>query len=123
MPAKTILPTNAKMTAFVCSGRMRPKARWGSTFAGHQAICSAASAPTSIPTMPQMTDAKTNPRVTSSLYSTRVVTARGLGWEVRASAIDVIGLVLVQWLEREAVGVLEIVLSTREDEEKERSQN
>src|SRR5258706_8321461 len=115
-----MFPTNAKMTAFVWSGRMRPKARCGSTFAGHHAICSAASAPTSIPTMPQMTDAKTNQRETPSLYSTRVVSARVLEEGERASAV--IGLVLVQGLECEAVGVLEITLATREDEEEERSQ-
>ena len=29
MPANIMLPTNAKMTAFVCSGRRRPKVRYG----------------------------------------------------------------------------------------------
>ncbi len=66
MPANIMLPTNAKMAAFVWSGRMRPKFRYGGRFACHQASWSAASAPTSMATRPQPTDAKTNLRETSS---------------------------------------------------------
>jgi hypothetical protein len=33
MPANIMLPTNAKITALVCSGRSRPKVRYGATLA------------------------------------------------------------------------------------------
>ena len=59
MPAKIMLPTNAKMTAFVCSGRSRPKPSVAWTFAGAQASWSATITPTSIPTMPHTADAAT----------------------------------------------------------------
>ena len=42
MPAKIALPTNAKITALVCSGRSRPKlVRARPKLAGHQASCRA----------------------------------------------------------------------------------
>ena len=66
MPAKIMLPTNAKMTAFVCSGRSRPKLRMGCTLAGHQASWSAQMAPTSMPTIPQTTEAITKLRGVAS---------------------------------------------------------
>src|SRR5262245_4225553 len=70
MPAKIMLPTNAKITAFVWRGRNRLNERYGAMFAGHHASWSATIAPTSMPTMPQPIDAITNARTTRSLYST-----------------------------------------------------
>src|SRR5262245_47983540 len=68
-----MLPTNAKITALVCSGRSRPKLRYGPRFACQKASCSATSAPTSMPMKPQNTDAAMNLRVTSSSYVMRCV--------------------------------------------------
>ena len=66
MPAKIMFPTNAKMTAFVWSGRRRPKLSIEWTFAGHHAICRAHTMPTSIPTRPHTTDAITKLRGVAS---------------------------------------------------------
>ncbi len=62
-----MLPTNAKMTALVWSGRSRPKVRNGGRLARQNASWSAMSAPTVMPTIPQTTDAMMNWRATRSL--------------------------------------------------------
>ena len=62
-----MLPTNAKMTALVCKGLRRPNDKYGGRLAGHQANCSAMMIPTSMPTMPNSTDAHKNWRTTLSL--------------------------------------------------------
>ncbi len=70
MPANIMLPTKAKMTALVCSGRSRPKLSqdWPK-LACQKLSCSAISTPTSMPTTPQMRDASMNWRTTLSLNS------------------------------------------------------
>src|SRR5438128_10147886 len=111
-----MFPTNAKMTAFVWSGRMRPNAKCGSKFAGHHAICSAASAPTSMPTMPHPIDAKTNQRETLSLNSIRFVSSVSVSQrELSASVLIVV--ILFEREECEAVRVFEVALATGEDKE------
>jgi hypothetical protein len=70
MPANIMLPTKAKMTAFVCSGRRRPKvAHDVLKFACQNASCVAISTPTAMPTMPQTMVAHRNFRTTPSLNS------------------------------------------------------
>ena len=62
-----MLPTKAKITALVCSGRSREKVRYGTPrFACHQASWVAMSAPTSMPTTPKITDAAMNRRTIAS---------------------------------------------------------
>ena len=71
MPAKIMLPTNAKMTALVWSGRRRPKVKYGTPpserLAGQNASWSATRAPTLMPTSPHTIDAPVNQRATQSL--------------------------------------------------------
>ena len=63
-----MLPTNAKMTAFVCSGRSLPKVSHDvSKFSFHTASCVAMSRPTTMPMIPQNNDAHMNWRTTLSL--------------------------------------------------------
>ena len=58
-------PPKAKMTAFVCSGRRRPKVVQGSPrLAGHHASCRAMITPTSMPTIPHTTVMMVNWRTT-----------------------------------------------------------
>ena len=58
---KKPLPANAKITALVCSGRMRPKDRKDkSRLKAGAASCKAAMTPTSMPTMPHTTVASRN---------------------------------------------------------------
>ena len=67
MPAKQMLPANAKIIALVCSGRRRPNVVQGvPRLAGHQASCRAMTTPTSIPTTPHTTVAVKNLRTMSS---------------------------------------------------------
>ena len=68
MPVKMALPANAKMTAFVCSGRRRPNVRNGGTFSAGTASCRAMSSPTSMPTRPQTKVATRNFRTIASSY-------------------------------------------------------
>src|SRR6185295_15293619 len=90
-----MLPTKAKITALVWSGRSRPKLSqdWP-RLACQKLSCVATSTPTSMPTMPQMRVASRNWRTTLSLNS-RVILADdidrrkrgddGVGVEARAS--------------------------------------
>ena len=56
MPMNMPLPTKAKMTAFVCSGRSRPKVvNWRLRFSSGQNNWQAISNPALKPTRPQMT--------------------------------------------------------------------
>ena len=63
MPQNMPLPTKAKMTALVCSGRIRPKVVKGVfRFSSGQKNWQAASSPASVPTRPQMAVAMANAR-------------------------------------------------------------
>jgi len=77
-----MLPTNAKMTEFVCSGRSREKVRYGMPkFNCHQASWLAMMTPTRRPTAPNKTDAKMKLRTIASSYSMRLVCIRKTpGW-------------------------------------------
>ena len=67
MPANIMLPTSAKITALVCSGRRRPKVvNDVSKLSCGKLSCSAITSPTSRPTAPQPTLAQTKPRTTPS---------------------------------------------------------
>src|SRR5688500_14539964 len=101
-----MLPTNAKMTAFVCSGRSRPNDSIGCTFAPCQASWSAATTPTSMPTMPQRTDASANLRGVSSSNS--------------IFSFSVTVVLLLDGKQREAIGVIEVALPARDREEDDR---
>ena len=69
MPMNIPLPTNAKMTALVCSGRKRPKVmNCRFRFAVGQNICVAASKPAVMPTRPHTTVAIANARTTVLSY-------------------------------------------------------
>jgi hypothetical protein len=63
--ANSAQPPNAKITAFVCSGRRRPNDSQGTPkLSSGQAIWAAMITPTSIPTMPQITVITANCRTT-----------------------------------------------------------
>src|SRR5208283_2354078 len=63
MPMNIPLPTKAKITALVCTGRTRPKVmNWRFRLAAGQNICVATSRPAAMPTMPQTTVAMANAR-------------------------------------------------------------
>ena len=67
MPANIMLPTNAKMTALVCSGRSRLKVMYGMPkFSCGQASSSAIHSPTNMPTAPNSTEAAMNLRTVAS---------------------------------------------------------
>ena len=67
MPVKIAFPANAKTTAFVCSGRRRPKESQAvSKLNQGDASWSAIQSPTSIPTRPQMKVAQRNLRTIAS---------------------------------------------------------
>ena len=62
-----MLPTSAKITALVCSGRIRLNVSQGvSKFACQKLIWIAARRPTSRPTRPNTTDARVNLRTMPS---------------------------------------------------------
>ncbi len=70
MPANIMLPTNAKMTALVCSGRSRPNVRNDvAKLACQKFSWVAMITPTSMPTAPHRTEASMNWRTTLSLNS------------------------------------------------------
>src|SRR5687767_14614851 len=70
MPANIMLPTKAKMTALVCSGRSRPKLSQEVLKLTCQKLsCVATSTPTSMPTMPHTRVASRNWRTILSLNS------------------------------------------------------
>jgi hypothetical protein len=74
MPANIMLPTKAKMTAFVCSGRRRPKlSHCWPKLTCQKLSWVAMSTPTSMPTAPQMTEASRNCRTILSLNSMMVL--------------------------------------------------
>ena len=63
------LPTNAKITALVCSGRSRPKVmNCRFRFAAGQNSCVATSRPAAMPTRPQTTVAMANARTMRLSY-------------------------------------------------------
>ena len=63
MAAKIALPAKAKITALVCSGRIRPKDRYSiPKFSAGKGSCNAISSPTSMPMTPQMYIASKNMR-------------------------------------------------------------
>ena len=69
MPMNMPLPTNAKITALVCSGRSRPKVmNCRFRFAAGQNSCVAASRPATMPTRPQTTVAIANARTMRLSY-------------------------------------------------------
>ena len=69
-------PPNAKITAFVCSGRRRLYVSQGrSKLSAGNSSCEAMITPTSIPTMPHTTVINAKLRTTPSLKSTRAVLA------------------------------------------------
>jgi hypothetical protein len=72
-----MLPTSAKIDAFVCRGRIRPKvSQLVSKLIAGKESCSAATRPTSMPIRPQATLAMRNCRTTASSYvMVRVSTA------------------------------------------------
>ena len=63
---KKAFPAKAKMTAFVCSGRRRPKVSSGGMFTDGSASWRAIRSPTSMPTSPQMNVASMNLRAIAS---------------------------------------------------------
>ena len=70
MPANIMLPTKAKMTALVWSGRRRPKlSQAWPRLACQKLSCVAMMMPTSMPTRPQMMAASMNCRTIRSLNS------------------------------------------------------
>src|SRR3954447_2054893 len=78
MPANIMLPTKAKMTAFVCSGRSRPKVSQAVlAFACQPPSWTAISTPTSMPTMPQKMEPAMNWRTVESSNSMRVFAPDG----------------------------------------------
>src|SRR5690349_11491915 len=83
MPMNIPLPTKAKITAFVCNGRTRPKVvNWRFRFASGQNSCTAASKPADIPTIAQITVAMEKARTIRLSYlkvSTFIIFA-GLGF-------------------------------------------
>ena len=65
MPMKTPLPTKAKITAFVCSGRIRPKVVKGVfRLRSGQNNWHAINKPAEVPTRPQMAVAMAKARTT-----------------------------------------------------------
>ena len=73
------LPTNAKMTALVCSGRIRPKVmNWRPAFTEGRKSWKAMMTPTSIPTTPQTTVAIVNARTIVLSYRKRSSSMRSL---------------------------------------------
>ena len=67
-----MLPTNAKMTALVCSGRRRLNVVYGKPkLSAGQANCRAIHKPTSRPTAPNRIEANMNLRTVASSYATR----------------------------------------------------
>src|SRR6266540_2566968 len=79
MPANIMLPTNAKITALVCSGRNRPKVSHGvSKLSRKKLSCDATSTPTNMPTIPQTRVASRNWRTILSLNS-RVIFFADIG--------------------------------------------
>ncbi len=67
MPANIMLPTKAKITALVCSGRMRLNVNHDVSKLSCQKLnCSAASRPTSIPIRPHPIEAIMNARTEPS---------------------------------------------------------
>ncbi len=62
MPAKMMFPTNAKMTALVCSGLSRPKVKYGARLSPGRNSMAAISVPTSMPTTAHTTAARKKSR-------------------------------------------------------------
>jgi hypothetical protein len=75
------LPTKAKMTAFVCNGRMRPNVRKGvSRFNAGQKSWQAASNPAEVPTSAQMAVAMANARTMRLSYLNVSTVLMSVGW-------------------------------------------
>ena len=64
-----MFPTKAKMAAFVCSGRRRPKVRNSARLSWWKLSCRAMNTPASMATTPKMIEASMNWRTTLSLNS------------------------------------------------------
>src|SRR5690606_38478167 len=70
MPANIMLPTKAKIAAFVCNGRSRPKVSHSRSKLNRcEFSWQAMKTPADMPTAPQNTEATRNIRTTRSLYS------------------------------------------------------